>query len=192
MTSVDGIPSTALARTLLDLAATLPARRLEKAIARAEELRILDLARLGEVLVRYPAHRGTALLRGALAIYAPPPFTRSGLEERFLRLVREAGLPGPATGFNVIGYELDAYWPELRFAVELGVFETHGSRLAFEEDPVRQEDLKLAGVETIRVTGLRLAREPDSVMERIATLLARRRSELDADRRARTTAGAAR
>ena len=70
--------------------------------------------------------------------------------------------------FNVAGYELDAYWEAERFAVELDVFETHGTRAAFERDRLRQEDLKLIGVEMIRVTGPRLDREPEAVIERVA------------------------
>jgi hypothetical protein len=40
--------------------------------------------------------------------------------------------------FVEAGYELDAYWPRLRFCVELDVYETHGSRIAFERDRVRR------------------------------------------------------
>ena len=36
---------------------------------------------------------------------------------------------------------------------------------------MRQEDLKLAGVELTRVTGQRLDREPERVIERVARLL---------------------
>jgi hypothetical protein len=32
------------------------------------------------------------------------------------------------------GHEIDAYWADHRFGVELDVFGTHGSRLSFEED----------------------------------------------------------
>jgi very-short-patch-repair endonuclease len=80
--------------------------------------------------------------------------------------------------FNVAGFELDAYWPSHRFAVELDVYETHGSHAAFERDRLRQEDLMLVGVAMTRVTGPRLKREPKAVMARLATLLARRRREL--------------
>jgi very-short-patch-repair endonuclease len=80
--------------------------------------------------------------------------------------------------YNEAGFELDAYWPELRFAVELDVYATHGTRAAFERDRLRHEELKLAGVESIRVTGPRLDREPGRVMESLAALLARRRREL--------------
>jgi very-short-patch-repair endonuclease len=58
--------------------------------------------------------------------------------------------------------------------VELDTYETHGSRAAFERDRLRQEELKLAGIETIRVTGARLEREPAEVMQRISRLLSDR------------------
>ncbi len=75
-------------------------------------------------------------------------------------------------------YQLDAYWQPERFAVELDVYETHGSRASFESDRLRQENLKLNGVEMIRITGPRLNREPTEVIERIATLLEQRRRQL--------------
>lgn len=93
------------------------------------------------------------------------------LERRFLDLIREAGLPQPATGYNELGFELDVSWPEARFAVELDTYETHGTREAFERDRLRQEELALVGIEMIRVTGTRLEREPERVIERVAQLL---------------------
>jgi hypothetical protein len=163
---------------LLDLAAGLRSKRLERMLQRAEELKVFDLGAIESVLARNMGHHGAARLRRAIELYRPPPFTRSGLERSFLELVAEAGLPTPATGYNEVGYELDVYWPELRFAVELDVFETHGTRRSFEEDRLRQEDLKLAGVELTRVTGRRLEREPGRVLERVARLLEQRRKEL--------------
>jgi very-short-patch-repair endonuclease len=80
--------------------------------------------------------------------------------------------------FNVSGYELDAYWPELRFAVELDLFETHGGRAAFERDRLRQEELKLLGIEMIRVTKPRLDHEPTQVIANLRTLLDHRQREL--------------
>jgi uncharacterized protein DUF559 len=171
----EGISVTALPRTLLDLAAMLPASRLQRAIERSEELQILDLGPLDALLARAGGHPGVGRLRRALALYRPPPFNRSGLERRFLELAREAGLPVPSTGFNVAGYELDVYWERERFVVELDVYETHGTRAAFERDRLRQEELKLIGVEMIRITGPRIDREPEAVIERLATLLEQRR-----------------
>ena len=179
LTVVDCIPATSLARTQLDLAAMLGAERLKRTLERSEELKLFDLRDLDAVLGRYSHHPGAGPLSRALDIYRPDPaFTRSGLEERFLELVRKAGLPHPAMNCVVIGHELDAYWEAERFAVELDVFETHGTRAAFETDRLRGEDLLLAGIAVDRITGPRLKREPKQVMKRLGALLAQRRKEL--------------
>jgi very-short-patch-repair endonuclease len=85
--------------------------------------------------------------------------------------VRRAGLPRPAINFVEAGFELDVYWPEYRFAVELDTYATHGTNRAFERDRLRQEDLMLVGVGMTRVTDVRFAREPEAVLRRVARLL---------------------
>ncbi|MBA3866995.1 MAG: hypothetical protein H0X42_11745 [Solirubrobacterales bacterium] len=174
----DGIPVTSVARTALDLAPRIRPASLERLLQRAEELKLIHLPEFESVLARNRGHHGASRLRRAVDLYAPPAFTRSGLERRFLGLLIEAGIATPATGYNVAGFELDVYWPDLRFAVELDVFETHGSHRSFEADRLRDEDLKLAGVELTRVTGYRLGREPDRVLERVARLLEQRAAGL--------------
>lgn len=171
---VRAIPVTSVARTSLDLAATLRPRRLARLLEREEELRLFDLDEVESVIDRNRGHHGARRLRKATALYQPPPFVRSGLERRFLDLAADAGLPRPATGYNELGYELDVYWPEYRFAVELDTFETHGSRLSFHEDRRRQEDLTLAGIAMIRITDERLAEAPEEVIARIRVELLRR------------------
>lgn len=90
-----------------------------------------------------------------------------------MELVIAAGLPQPRMNYVEQGFELDCYWPEHRFAVELDMFETHGTRAAFERDRERQEELLLAGITMTRVTGPRLQREPEEVVRRVARLLKR-------------------
>jgi very-short-patch-repair endonuclease len=175
----EGLPVTAVSRTLLDLAAELSFGRLERAVEQADRLELLDLRPIDSLLTRVSGHRGVRRLRHALGIYRPDGrFTRSKLERRFLDLLREAGLPLPLTNCFIEGYELDAYWPEERFAVELDTYDFHGSRAAFERDPIRHEELKLAGIEMIRVTGHRLDRNPGEVARSIAELLNQRRLQL--------------
>jgi len=177
----EGIPVTSVPRTLLDLAIHARPERLDRLLERAEEIELLDLTAVEDVLGRAGGHRGRGRLRRALALYEPDlAFTRSRFEKRFRRIVRATGLPVPSMNFNAHGYELDAYWPDLRFAVELDLFETHGSRAAFERDRLRQEELKLLGVEMIRVTKPRLDHEPEAVIRNLAALLERRRRELHA------------
>jgi hypothetical protein len=168
------IPVTSLPRTFLDFAAAVRFEWLEKMVERSEELRLFDLRAIEELLARTAGHHGHKRLRQAIALYTPSSFTRSGLERRFLQLVIEAGLPQPHMNYVEHGLELDCYWPEHRFVVELDVFETHGTHAAFERDRKRQEDLLLAGIQMIRVTGPRLEREPDEVIRRVARLLSER------------------
>lgn len=169
---VQNIPVTSVPRTLLDYASAVRFDRLQKALERAEELELFDLTAVDELLGRTAGHPGHRRLRRALELYRPAPFTRSGIEERFLDLVKAAGLPKPVTGFNERGHELDVYWPEQRLVVELDIFETHGTREAFERDRLRQEDLLLEDIRSIRVTGPRLKEEPRRVIRRVARLLA--------------------
>lgn len=175
----EGLPVTALPRTLLDLAIRARPEQMEGYLERAEDRALLDVRAVEDVLARAGGHRGRGRLARALALYRPDPtFTRSKFERRFRQLVIAAGLPDPSMNINVAEFELDAYWPDLRFAVELDLFETHGSRAAFERDRRRQEELKLLGIEMIRITAPRLKREPRVVVQNLGTLLERRRQEL--------------
>jgi hypothetical protein len=179
----EGIPVTALPRTLLDLAATVRFSWLERMVERSEELGLFDLRPVEDLLMRTVGHHGHKRLCSAIALYKPSSFTRSGLEERFLGLCIESGLPQPRTNFVEAGFELDCYWPEYRFAVELDLFETHGTRAAFERDRLRQEDLLLVEIGMTRVTGPRLEREPEKVIRRVRRLLEQRGLSASAPRR---------
>lgn len=166
---------TSVARTILDMAAGKPLRTVQRYVQQADDGKHFDLRAMHELLQRSGGHRGRAGVLMALETYKEKPvFTRSGLERRFLDVVIAAGLPAPAMNSFVAGHEIDAYWEAERFGVELDVFETHGGRLSFEEDRKRDDELLLAGIETIRVTGPRLDREPDAVVDSVRRHLTRR------------------
>ena len=172
---VDGIPVTSVARTLLDLAWKLRSDQLRRVLARAEDLGLLDLEAVHAVIERSRGHHGAKRLRHALAIYERPIWTRSEFERRFVEYLVASGLPRPATGWNEVGYELDVFWPEFDFGVELDTWETHGTRDAFERDHDRDLDFALADIETIRVSERQFQREPEEIATKIARLLDRRR-----------------
>ncbi len=173
-----GIPVTSAPRTLLDLAGRprqLPT--IDRLLHRAAELGLLDRRALEELLARTTGHPGHPRLREALRLYQPRTrVTRSELERCFLAHLEAARLPAPATNYIVGAYELDCYWLDERFGVELDVYATHGSPLSFERDRERTDDLLAIGVEIARVTDLRLEREPAAVMARVAAHLERRRA----------------
>jgi very-short-patch-repair endonuclease len=171
---VDGIPVTSVARTLLDLAWKLRPDQLARVLARAEDLKLLDLDAIEAVIERNRGHHGAKRLRRALATYERPIWSRSEFERRFVEHLVGAGLPRPATGWNEVGHELDVYWPERRFGVELDSWATHGTRHAFETDHERDLDFAIAEVETIRVSESQFRREPDEIAAKVARLLDRR------------------
>jgi very-short-patch-repair endonuclease len=175
LTTIDGIPVTSPARTVLDLAAD-KSRDVGRLLERANERRLLDRRRFEATLARAGGHPGRARFEAALRAYRrEPAVLRSDLEKRFCGLVLRAGLPTPQTNVVVEGYELDAYWEAEGFAVELDVYATHGSPRSFEADRERTDDLLLAGIDLIRVTDVRLDREPRETVARVAAHLARRR-----------------
>lgn len=171
VTSVDGIPVTSVARTLLDLADAVPQRRVERAIHQAEILGAFDLTALDDVLARANGRR-TKILRAALEQQRQrPAFTRSELEEAFLALVDDAGLPRPIMNTHICGHEADAYWPEHRLVVEIDSFKFHKTRRAFESDRRRDIARQASGLRTARFTDRRIAHEPDGVMSDLSALV---------------------
>ena len=171
----DGISVTCVARTILDLAVDSWPKTVARYIELADDLKVFDLREMRELLDRSKGHRGVAKVRVALDSHRPErQFTRSGFERRFLEVVREAGLPEPAMNVFVAGHELDAYWEEAHFGVELDTYATHGSRLSFEDDRVRDDDFLHAEIVTTRVTEGRLDREPGAVVDSLRRHLARR------------------
>jgi hypothetical protein len=177
-TTTERIPVTALPRTLFDLAATSPHRDLTRAVDRAKRRGVLDLGAIDALLLRLFGAPGTKSLREAIDLYRKPVFDRARSELLFIDLIEKAGLPVPALNTWVDRWEIDAYWERERFAVEVDGWETHGTRRAFEEDRLRTEEMKLAGIESVRITARRIEREPDQVGARLGRLLELRRSQL--------------
>jgi very-short-patch-repair endonuclease len=172
--SRDGIPVTSVSRTLVDLAGMLDERRLRRAFDQADRLYLLNLPALQRACERARGRRGIGVLRALVADYRPAARTRSELEDLFLDLCREYRLPHPAVNIRVTGYEVDAYWPDAKLVVELDGFEFHRTRAAFEQDRLRDAELKLAGIEVIRVTAAWIRRDPRSVAETVRRMLALR------------------
>ena len=174
------LPVTGVPRTLLDFASEASRIRLDRAIDRADRLDLLDLAAINLIAEEVRGHRGRGPLQRAMVIFHEKGFTRSAGEKRMLAALADAGVKRPSVNNFVEGFELDFYWEQERFAVELDSWEHHRGRRSFEDDRARQEELTMAGVETIRITGTRLKREPRKVAMRIGRHLDRRRQALAA------------
>lgn len=57
----------------------------------------------------------------------------------------------------MLGYEVDAFWPDANLIVELDGYAAHGTRRAFQADRERDRRLIAAGFRAIRLTLLDLA-----------------------------------
>jgi predicted transcriptional regulator of viral defense system/very-short-patch-repair endonuclease len=170
-TTHQGIPITSVARTLLDLAATVRADRLERALAQAEHLQLYDHRAITELLARANGHRGTAALTKATAL--EPKLTRSEWEDRLLKLVRAAALPEPLVNLPLDAPEYgeckpDFHWPAQSLIVETDGWRTHRTRAAFERDRAKDAALTAAGYRVVRFTW----RTPDAtILRRLQALL---------------------
>jgi very-short-patch-repair endonuclease len=162
-----GITVTAPARTLIDLADVAPRRTLERAIDEAEYLR-LDCTGLT------PKHgrRGSGTLSSVLAVHRPGSArTRSELEEMFISLCHNHGLPHPEVNVHIEGHECDFVWREQRLIVETDGAAAHSGERRRVRDLERDAELAAAGWRVIRITYERLLREPERVADQVGRAL---------------------
>jgi very-short-patch-repair endonuclease len=153
----NGIPVTTMARTLVDLTEVLTTHQLANVIHEAAFRKCFDEAATRAALGRANGRHRLDVLEGALALHANGSAgTRSGLEDRFLRLVRAAGMPEPRvntpvrTGDRTI--EVDFHWPERGLCVEIDG-DGHDRPRTRQEDDVRDRALRAAGQRVVRLTG---------------------------------------
>jgi len=163
-----GIVVTTPARTIVDLADVVQRRRtLERAIDEAEYLR-LDWS---EAAPRH-GRKGSGLLSSVLAVHEPGSTrTRSELEEQFLAFCDRHRFPRPEVNVVIEGYLCDFVWREQRLVVETDGRRAHGTARARQRDPIRDADLQIAGWRVMRITSVRLFREPDAVADQLKRLL---------------------
>jgi len=172
VTAHHGIPATTPSRTILDLAATLDRRGLERLLDRAEELRLFDLAALDALLRAHAADRGASRLGHALRTHAAgSTLTRSELEERFLALCAAAGLTRPRVNHPIGAFTADFLFEAARVVVETDGWTHHRTRRAFEHDRRRDATLLRAGYRTLRFTHRQIEREPRAVAATLGAAL---------------------
>jgi hypothetical protein len=97
--------------------------------------------------------------------------TLSVLESRFLRVLREAGLPLPVTNRHAGEKRVDCRWPALRLTVELDSYRYHRSRYAWEQDRRRERDARARGDEFRHYTYGDVLDEPELVLAELRSLL---------------------
>jgi hypothetical protein len=172
VTRRESIPVTSVARTLFDLADTLPELQLGRTFNEAERQGVLDAAAIHRVSERGRGRRAVTRTRAALREAHPhQPVTRSDLEIAFVEFCRECELPPPSMNIWLHGQEVDAAWPDHGVVVELDSYEYHRTHAAFELDRARSAELTVAGIRSIRVTERRLFAERATLRSHLLSLL---------------------
>lgn len=175
--TVDGIPCTSPARTLVDFAGCATDRRLRSAFERAAAKRMLDLDAIEAV--GYERRLGAKTLRGLIeewreaAPVAQRSRLKSPLEAMVLPLILRDGLPVPRANApvklaNGRWIEVDFLWAEQRFVLEADSRDFHDTKAAFERDRWRDRELMRVGYSTLRVTRQQAAEETDEIAAAIA------------------------
>ena len=161
--SVDGIPVSSVARTLLDLGAVCGPLTVEMAIDNALRRELIMLADLREVLRRLgrSGRNGAGVLRAILDERGDRTPTDSEMETLLLDVLRKNGLPVPEVqfvvtdGWGFIG-TVDAAYPNAKIALEYESYTHHIGRIPLVRDSARRNQLIAAGWIVITVTAVDL------------------------------------
>lgn len=146
---VKGIPVADPISVLIDLAAEMSTDAVEDAVNEADRLDLIRTYRLRQALETELSRPGVGRLKQVLDAQT---FSRAanGLERRFLAIVREAGLPAPATQRQLGRHRVDFFWPELGFVVETDSLRHHRTAAEQTVDLSRDQAHARRGLRTLR------------------------------------------
>ncbi len=177
----DGIPTTDLARTILDVGRYVGVQRLARVAEQARRERGLTWADLIETLVSHArqGRHGVRRLREVLAVHAHrEEISDSDFEHLVLALFAERGVPEPVLHHRVsvngrLVAELDLAWPRIKLAVELDG-QHHRQRETWEADHVKLVELEALGWTVLPFTWRTYVRDPDWLVRAVLGAHARR------------------
>jgi very-short-patch-repair endonuclease len=173
--TVDGIPVTSPARTVVDLARTRSREGLETAINEADKRDLIDPETLRATLADFAGLPGVTKLRRTLDARTFV-LTEPGVERHFLPIARRVGLPAPLTQQWVNGYLVDFFWPDLGLVVETDGLRYHRTAARQAADLKRQQTHLTSGLWPLRFSHGQVAFEKGYVEEALDEMLRRIRA----------------
>jgi hypothetical protein len=165
-----GIPVTSVPRTLVDIASVLPFDALARAVHEAGIRHHTTPDQVEAALARQPNARNASTLRRVL--HGDAHVTLSRLESRFLKLLRDNGLPLPLTNRPAGTKYVDCRWPDQCLTVELDSYRYHRSRHAWEQDRRREREAHARGDDFRRYTYDDVTEQPAVVLAELRSLTA--------------------
>jgi very-short-patch-repair endonuclease len=168
-TTHHGIPITTVPRTLVDLSSLLQSADLARACHEAGVLHRTTPRHVEAVLEHRPNTPGARRLRRVMR--GDEHVTLSRLERKFLKRLREAGLPEPVTNRMASEKRVDCRWPQHSLTVELDSYRFHNSRHAWELDRRREREAHGRGDDFRRYTHDDVFEHPDQMLGELTVLL---------------------
>lgn len=157
------IPITSPVQTLIDIAPRLDRIDLERAIDEADKYDLVHPPGLRRALADRAGEPGVGILRHLLD-HRTFRLTRQQLEQRFLPLARQAGLPTPLTKQIVNRFEVDFWWPDLKLVVETDGLRYHRTPAEQARDRLRDQVHTASGLVNLRFTHEQVRYEPEHVL----------------------------
>jgi hypothetical protein len=173
-TNHQGIPTTTMHRTLLDIAAQVPIHHLERALAQAERLQLYDQKAIEAVIQRANGHRATKRLHEAIA--GDPQFTCGELEALMKSSYATTACRGPSSTSPSMPPTTQvsrstATSRRIAWSWRPMAGDTHRTRRAFEDDRAEDAALLAAGYRVVRFTWRQLRYDPQTVADRLTAIL---------------------
>jgi hypothetical protein len=181
VTTIDSVPVTTLARTVVDLASQLDSAALAILIDDALCRRLVKLPDLQRAAARVgaPGTRGAGMLKRELHWWEERPELGSVAEAALLRLLAGRAVPPPVAQHAVHHRgrpiaRVDFAWPDQRVALEMDGFRFHAGPASFGADRARQNRLIDAGWTVLRTTPFEMKAGGQELIETLVRVLERR------------------
>jgi len=179
LTVVDGIPVTTPSRTIIDLAAVLPERKLAEILDQAVRRNLVSYESVAEHLesLARRGKPGVTKLRRVLEPRLGGAFvTDSTLESRLLQVLTDGGLPRPDTQYRPpwlkrVNGRIDLAYVEAQVVIEGDSLKWHGTPESFQTDRHRDNLAQLAGWIILRFTWDDITKRPEYVVSTVREAL---------------------
>jgi very-short-patch-repair endonuclease len=175
---VDGIPCTAAARTVADVAGSVSDEELEAIAESARRLGLMTISELERAMRDCgPRRHGAAQLGRYLELHQGQSPLDHRLEIRAAAMLRRYRLSGYLPQHSVTvapgrSYRVDFAWPAARLVVECDSFRFHGQRASWKRDRRRIAAIERAGWRVLIITWDDVTKHAVETAERIRLALA--------------------
>ncbi|MFO7591661.1 MAG: type IV toxin-antitoxin system AbiEi family antitoxin domain-containing protein [Acidimicrobiia bacterium] len=178
----DGVRTTTVARTLVDLGAVASPRTVEAALDRSAGRRLVTYREVRDAMVAVArkGRTGVGTIRALLETRVGRTHPAGVLEARMTSLLLNAGLPPAQPEFVVVDEHggflaaVDFAYPDRRLAIEVDGYEFHSSPVAFDQGHARDRLLIAEQWAVLHFGWAAVERHADRVAREIRSVLHRR------------------